>query len=95
MEHLKSKLEQEKPIAQQIQPLSDCNGTRTHNHVVRKRTLNHLAKLAILPKWLNVRLRSKWSWIRVPLQSLKFQIWSLFQARSYLTLRKLQSVDSL
>ena len=29
--------------------LSDCNGTRTHNHVVRKWTLNHLAKLA---KWL-------------------------------------------
>ena len=26
--------------------LSDCNGTRTHNHLIRKRTLNHLAKLA-------------------------------------------------
>ena len=25
--------------------LSDCNGTRTHNHLVRKRTLNDLAKL--------------------------------------------------
>ena len=25
---------------------NDCNGTRTHNHLVRKRTLNHLAKLA-------------------------------------------------
>ena len=23
--------------------LSDCNGTRTYNHLVRKRTLNHLA----------------------------------------------------
>ena len=22
--------------------LSDCNGTRTHNHLVRKQTLNHL-----------------------------------------------------
>ena len=30
--------------------LSDCNGTRTHNHLIRKRTLNHLAKLA---KWLS------------------------------------------
>ena len=30
--------------------LSDCKGTRTHNHLVRKRTLNHLAKLA---KWLS------------------------------------------
>ena len=26
--------------------LSDCNGTQPHNHLVRKRTLNHLAKLA-------------------------------------------------
>ena len=26
--------------------LSDCNWTRTHNHLVRKRILNHLAKLA-------------------------------------------------
>ena len=25
--------------------LIDCNGTRNHNHLVRKRTLNHLAKL--------------------------------------------------
>ena len=29
---------------------SDCNWTRTHNHLFRKRTLNHLAKLA---KWLS------------------------------------------
>ena len=28
--------------------LSNCNQTRTQNHLVRKRTLNHLAKLA---KW--------------------------------------------
>ena len=27
--------------------LSDYNGTRTQNHLVRKRTLNHFAKLAI------------------------------------------------
>ena len=33
-----------------ISRLSDCKGTRTHNHLVRKRTLNHLAKLA---KWLS------------------------------------------
>ena len=29
--------------------LSDCNGTRSHNQLIRKRTLNHLAKLG---KWL-------------------------------------------
>ena len=30
--------------------LSECNWTRTHNHLVHKQTLNHLAKLA---KWLS------------------------------------------
>ena len=34
---------------------SDCNWTRTHNHLVRKRTLNHLAKLA---SHLNFRFRA-------------------------------------
>ena len=34
----------------EIWSLSECNWTRTHNHLVRKRTLNHLAKLA---KWLS------------------------------------------
>ena len=29
-----------------MQNLEDYNGTRTHNHLVRKQTLNHLAKLA-------------------------------------------------
>ena len=33
-----------------IWSLSEFNGIRTHNHLVRKRTLNHLAKLA---KWLS------------------------------------------
>ena len=32
-----------------IWSLSDCKETRTHNHLLRKRTLNHLAKLT---KWL-------------------------------------------
>ena len=43
---------------------SDCNWTRTQNHLVLKRTLNSLAK------WLSVRLRTKWFWVRVQLQSL-------------------------
>ena len=46
--------------------LSDSNGIRTHNHLVCKRTLNHLASLA---KWLSVCLRVKWFWVRVQLQS--------------------------
>ena len=45
---------------------SDCNWTRTQNHLVLKRTLNHLAKL----EWLSVCLRTKWLWVPVQLQSL-------------------------
>ena len=34
----------------EIWSLSDCNWTQTQNHLVRKRTLSHLTKLA---KWLS------------------------------------------
>ena len=76
-------------IVSQASLIFDCNGTRTHNHLVRKRTLNHLAKLASLAKWLSVLLRTKWLWVRVPLQSLNLQIWRLLRARSSLTFRQL------
>ena len=59
--------------------------SQTHNHLVRKRTFNHS----------NVRVRIKWMLARVPLQSHKFQITRLFQTRSSLKFRQLQSVDSL
>ena len=49
--------------------LSDCNGTRTHNYLVKEPY--HLAKLASLAKWLSVRLQTKSLWVRVPLQPLK------------------------
>ena len=39
-------IEDLKKIMQQCSSLSDCNGIRTHNHLVRKRTLNHLAKMS-------------------------------------------------
>ena len=66
---------------------SNSNGIQTpHNHLVRKRTLNHLAKL---DKSLSVRLRTKWLWVRSSLLSLKLQIWRLFLARSSLTFRQL------
>ena len=51
-------------------PLSDSNEIRTHNHLVRKRTLNHLASFA---KWLSVRLQTKWLSVRISLLSLKTQ----------------------
>ena len=42
-----------------------------------------------------VRLRTKWFWVRIQLQSLNLQISRLLRARSSLTFRQLQSVDSL
>ena len=44
----------------------DSNGIQTHNHLVRKRTLNHLAKPA---KWLSVPLWTKWLWVRISVLS--------------------------
>ena len=51
-----------------------------HRYVLTTQ-LNYLACLA---KWLSVCLWTKWLWIRVQLQSLKFQISHLLQARSSL-----------
>ena len=48
-----------------------------------------------LNDWVSVRLRTKWLWVRVQLQSLKLHISRLLRARSSLTFRQLQSVDSL
>ena len=59
--------------------LSDCNWTRTHNHLAPKQTQNHLAKLTSLAKWLSVRFRTKWLWVQVQLQSLKLQICTYFE----------------
>ena len=48
-----------------IWSLSDSNGIRTHSQLLRKRTLNHY-----LARWLSVRLRTKWLWVRIPLLSI-------------------------
>ena len=61
---------------------SDSNEIRTHNYVVCKQTLNHLAK------WLSVCLQTKWLWFRISLLLLKLRIWRLLRARSYLTFRQ-------
>ena len=58
-----------------IWSLSDCNWIWTRDHLVHEWTLNHVAKLASLAKWLSVRLRTKCLWGRVQLQSHK--IWYL------------------
>ena len=55
----------------EIWSLSDCNWAQTHIYLVRKQTLNHLAKLTSLAKWLSVHLWTKWMWVQVQLQSIK------------------------
>ena len=45
-----------------IWTLSDCNG----------------AQLASLAKWFSIRLRTKWLWVRVPLQSLRMLLFGKF-----------------
>ena len=49
-------------------------------------------KLASLAKWLSVRLRTKWLWVRVPLQPFNLQTWRLFGARGSLTISQLYRV---
>ena len=82
--------------------LSDCNGTRTHNHLVRKRTLNHLAQLA---KWLSCVVSTYlygafdcmfflshvrvWEWIRT-LQLPECQGTPFSKQASYLKIKWLQ-----
>ena len=56
-----------------------CNGTRTQNHLGRKRTLNHLAKLASLAKWLSVRLRTKWCGFESRGSHLNFRYCACFE----------------
>ena len=66
----------------EIWRLSDCNWTRTQNHLVLKRTVS-------LAKWLSVRLRTKWFWFQVQLESLNLQISRLLWTRSSLTFTQL------
>ena len=42
-----------------IRSLKDSNGIRTHDHLFRKRALNHLVKLGCFTKWLSVPLWTK------------------------------------
>ena len=49
-----------------IWSLSDSNVIRTQNHLVRKRRLNHLAKL---------RLQTKWLWFEFMLSFMVFILW--------------------
>ena len=48
-------ISEDSDVAQSLNSLNDCNGTLTHNHLVRKRTLNHLAKLA---SWIHSETRT-------------------------------------
>ena len=81
-----------------IWSLIDSTGIWTHDHLVLKRTLNYLAKVA---KWLSCVLSTYLHGgfdcmllllvglrVWIPLLSLKLPIWRLLQARSSLTFRQ-------
>ena len=69
--------------------LSHLNGTRIHNHLVCKPTLNNLVKLVRLAKWLSVRLQANWLLVRVPLHFLKsvsrllLKNWKIYELHRY------------
>ena len=73
--------------------LSNSNEIRTHNHLVRKRTLNHLAKLAKVTNLFSQQQLAENDklWKQISLLSLKLQIWRLLLAGSFLTFR--QSIE--
>ena len=77
---------------QSTEHLSDCNWAWTHNQLVCKRTLSHLAKLASLAKWVSVRLRTKLLWVRVQSSHLNFRFRACFEQG---VPWQLYSVDSL
>ena len=80
--------------------ICDSNEIWTHNHLVCKGTINHLAKLV---KWLSCVVSTylhnafdcmllschKRLWVQILLLSLKLQMWRLLRARSSLTFRQL------
>ena len=45
-------------------------------------------KWTSLARWLTVRLPTKWLWVRIPLLSVKFQIWRPLRSRISLTFRQ-------
>ena len=61
-----------------IWSLSDSNGIRTDNQLVRKRTLNRLGRLT------SVHLRTKWLWVRIPLLSLQLVYISISNSKTWL-----------
>ena len=45
--------------------------TKMHRTDKYSKRSSIVSKKPSLPKWLSVRLRTKWLWVRIPLQSLK------------------------
>ena len=62
----------------------------TLKRLVRRRKITKIQlsqKPNVWPNGLSIHFRTKWLWVRDPLQLLKLQISQLFRARSSLTFR--------
>ena len=83
-----------------IWSLSDCNGIRTYNHLVRKQSLNHLAKLVIMASldkrlngWVFVyelsccELESRCCHLRLALEKL-WAYWSWYKKYNIMLIKK-------
>ena len=71
----------------QIQPTLPLGDTQHRLPLLKLSTLT--LSLISLAKWLGVRLRTKWLWVRIPLQSVKLRISRFFRVMSSLTFRQL------
>ena len=54
----------------QFPNLPNTNALQVWKAIKADKNLKNLEPENPLPKWLSVRLRTKWLWVRVPLQSL-------------------------
>ena len=59
------------------------------------KSLNVNERLAQNRRNMSVPLQTNWSWVQVPLQSLKFEILHIFRALKSLTFSQLQSEDPI
>ena len=66
----------------EIWSLSDCNGTWIHNHLVRKRTLNHLAKEQGVGQGISCFLFSRFCWaLSLPRKFWATQEWNKIEQK--------------
>ena len=78
-----------------LKSIPDMIRTYSQMHSTDKYSQHSSSHLVSLAKWLSVRLRTKWLWVGIPLESLKLYISCLIRATISLRFRQLYSVEAL